>query len=293
MDTARPVIVGVDGSESALGATRWAAAEATRRHAPLRLVHGYLWPTHDHISAVSPAADLPASVLGRTQAQIDAAAAAAHEVNGELEITSTISADGPQEALVSESRQAQLVVVGSRGFGGFRALLLGSVAIAVAAGAECPIAVVRGEPTPDGPVVVGVDGSPVSEAALAFAFEEASMRGAPLVAVHAWSDFRVPEAFSYRGFAFDIDEIRAEETQVLAARMAGWDAKYPDVQQRRVVAHDGAAHALLELAEQAQLVVVGTHGRGGVSRLLLGSTSHALMHHAPCPVIVVPPDWTG
>jgi nucleotide-binding universal stress UspA family protein len=106
-------------------------------------------------------------------------------------------------------------------------------------------------------------------------------------------DFRVPEAFSYRGFAFDIDEIRAEETQALAARMAGWDIKYPDVQQHRVVAHDGAAHALLELAEQAHPVVVGTQGRGGVSRLLLGSTSHALMHHAPCPVIVVPSDWTG
>jgi nucleotide-binding universal stress UspA family protein len=232
-------------------------------------------------------------VRDRTQAQLDAATDTARQVDRELEIATTIMEAGPVEALIAESGGAQLLVLGSRGFGGFRALLLGSVAMGVARGAVCPVAVVRGEPVPDGPIVVGVDGTPVSEAALAFSFEEASLRGAPLEAVHAWSDYPVPEAFGYGGFAIDLDEVKAQEAEVLAERMAGWGSKYPDVQQRRVVARDGSARALLERADQAQLVIVGTRGLGGISRMLLGSTSHALLHHSPCPVIVVPPDWTG
>jgi nucleotide-binding universal stress UspA family protein len=294
MATKRPIVVGVDGSDSSLQATRWAAAEAARRHAPLRLVHGFLWPTHGHLRSIDRDTEMPVSTLEQTQAEMDSAKAIAKEVEHDLDVVTSIQSRGPVETIVTESERAQLVVLGSRGYGGFRALLAGSTALGVAAAAHCPVAVVRGGvPDPTAAVVVGVDGTPVSEAALAFAFDEAALRGVPLVAVHAWSDFPVDGAFDFGGFAVDLEAVKTEEAEILAERLAGWSSKYPDVVQHRVIARDGAARALLEQSEHAQLVIVGTRGQGAMRRLMLGSTSHALLHHAPCPVVVVQPEWTG
>jgi nucleotide-binding universal stress UspA family protein len=187
--------------------------------------------------------------------------------------------------LVAESRQAQLVVVGDRGLGGFTGLLLGSVAVGLAAHAASPVAVVRGAaPSPDGQVVVGVDGSPTSEAALAAAYEAAAARRVRLVAVHTWWDFLIDTTLAP---LLDWEAIEGDEHVLLAERLAGWAEKYPDVEVRRVVARDKPAHSLLQQATGAQLVVVGSRGRGGFAGLLLGSVSHSLLHHAPCPVLVV------
>jgi nucleotide-binding universal stress UspA family protein len=181
-------------------------------------------------------------------------------------------------------------VVGSRGLGGVSGLLLGSVAVALAAHASCPMVVVRGEDRPDAadlPVGIGVDGSPTSEAALAFAFEAAAVRGVGLVAVHTWADVEFRPGMAP---LVDWSSIAEDEEVVLAERLAGWSTKYPDVPVRRVVQRDGAATALVELSRDAQLVVVGSRGRGQLSGLLLGSVSHGVLHRSHCPVAVVRPD---
>jgi nucleotide-binding universal stress UspA family protein len=184
-----------------------------------------------------------------------------------------------------------MVVLGDRGLGGFTGLLIGSVAVAVTAHAACPVVVVRGPesdltaPLPE-PVVVGVDGSSTSEAALAFAFEEASLRRVPLVAVHVWRDLLLDATLAP---LLDWDAIESDERQVLAERLAGWSEKYPDVAVRRLVAYDRPARALVGESGRAQLVVVGSRGRGGLHGMLLGSVSQALLHHAHCPVAVVRP----
>ena len=133
-------------------------------------------------------------------------------------------------------------------------------------------------------MVVGVDGSPTSEAATAFAFEAASLRRVPLVAVHVWRDVLVDATMAP---LLDWDVIDSDEREVLAERLAGWSEKYPDVPVRRLVARDRPARALVEESGRAQLVVVGSRGRGGFHGLLLGSVSQALLHHAHCPVAVV------
>jgi nucleotide-binding universal stress UspA family protein len=168
-------------------------------------------------------------------------------------------------------------------------LLIGSVAVDLAAHASCPVVVVRG-PEPDytaprpEPVVVGVDGSPTSEAAVAFAFEAAALQNVPLVAVHVWHDLLVDPTMAP---LLDWDVVESDEREVLAERLAGWTAKYPDVPVRRLVACDRPGRALVDESGRAQLVVVGSRGRGGFRGMLLGSVSQALLHHAHCPVAVV------
>ena len=142
-------------------------------------------------------------------------------------------------------------------------------------------------------MVVGVDGSPTSEPALAMAFEEAAIRGAELVAVHAWVEFASDTVYaSARQFFVDWDAIENREREMLAERLAGWREKYPDVTVRRVVMGGRPARCLVEQAADAQLLVVGSRGHGGFAGMLLGSTSHALIHHAPCPLLVVRPATT-
>jgi nucleotide-binding universal stress UspA family protein len=133
-----------------------------------------------------------------------------------------------------------------------------------------------------------VDGSPLGEAVIAFAFEVAAGRNAPVVAVHAWGDFVVQDGFGFGALAVDWDEVDREEHRVLDERLATWVEKYPEVQVERIVARDTPSRLLLRSAEGASLVVLGTRRRGGLSGLLLGSTSHALLHHSSCPVAVIP-----
>jgi nucleotide-binding universal stress UspA family protein len=286
-----PVVVGVDGSASALQAVRWAAAEAARRGAVLRLVATYAVPAGRPIGDPGLGMDYRAAVRGSALAHLATAAHAVGEVAPALTVEQAPVEGFPAAVLQGESHAAALVVLGDRGLGGFTGLLIGSVAVALAAHAACPVVVVRG-PEPGtsavhtGPVVVGVDGSPAGEAAVGFAFEAAAMRAVPLVAVHTWQDLlseatRVPR--------FDLDAVAADENQVLAEQLAGWSEKYPDVTVRRLVVRDRPAHALVQESARAQLVVVGSRGLGGLAGMLLGSVSHAVLHHARSPVAVVRP----
>jgi len=192
----------------------------------------------------------------------------------------------PIPTLIEESKAALLMVLGSRGLGGFTGILVGSTAVALAAHAQCPVAVVRGSRA-TGPVVVGVDGSPAGEAAVTVAFEEASLRGAELVAVHTWWEHASDAAYVAAiepVLNWDSLQLRGEEE--LAERLAGYQEKYPDVTVRRTVTRGRPVHNLLDLATEAQLIVVGSRGRGGFRGMLLGSTSQALVYHSPCPLIV-------
>lgn len=204
-----------------------------------------------------------------------------------------VTVDGPAvETLRSESAASSLVVLGSRGLGGFTGLLIGSTAGALAGRAHCPMVVVRGtdDADRDGPVVVGVDGTSTGEAAIAFAVDEASARGVELIAVHSWSEPVNQNSFAAGALAVDYRLLAEEATVLLAERLAGWQEKYPDVHVTGEIVHDNPARALLDRAATAQFVVVGSRGRGGFRGLVLGSTSQHLLHHAPCPVAVVRTD---
>jgi nucleotide-binding universal stress UspA family protein len=283
-----PIIVGVDGSPASKVAVDWAARDAARRGEALKLVHVLAPPA----VMAFPEVPMPPGYLqwqeeqGRTlledaQTTVQEAVGDAHvEVSTEMVVGSAVP------ALADLSTGAQMIVVGCRGLGALARGLLGSISTGLAHHARCPVAIIHDEdplmPHPSkAPVVVGVDGSPASEHALAIAFEQASFRGVDLVAVHAWSDSGV---FEFPGADWSTMQALGEET--LSERLSGWQERYTDVLVRRVVVADKPAHQLIEQAESAQLLVVGSHGRGGFAGMLLGSVSTAIVHGARMPVIV-------
>jgi nucleotide-binding universal stress UspA family protein len=283
------VVVGIDGSDSALCAVRWAVAEARRRGCALRLVHAVELPSGYAPHVVDRRA-LHTAMTDRGNSWLDKARAEAAAADPDLPVDTVLREASPVVTLVTESDDAELVVLGSRGLGGFTGLVIGSTAVELAGRAHCPLVVVRAEAASErtaGPVVVGVDGSPVGEAAIAFAYEQASARRTDLVAVHAWSDLVLEAAYTSGAAAIDFAPLEQRAAETLAERLAGWQEKYPDVRVTREVARDRPARALLRHAGHAQLLVVGTRGRGGFRGLLLGSTSQHLLHHADCPVAVV------
>ncbi|WP_369369872.1 universal stress protein [Promicromonospora sp. Populi] len=290
-DTAKsPVLVGVDGSVSATQAVQWAALEASRRGTSLSLVH--VWTPVPagvpHAATLGPYED---GLIEQGRQWLAEAATVAQEAAPGI-ITSTKLINGSVAGrLIGRSASADLMVLGSRGLGGFTGLVVGSIAIAVATHGHCPVVVVRGAdpqsaPRQEGPVVVGVDGSPTSRAAIEFAFQAASLRKAPLVAVHAWSDLPVTTVWE---MTTSWQSIQQRESELLSQWLAESQARYPGVHVEQVVVRDGPAHILLDHSKSAQLVVVGSRGRGGFRGLLLGSTSQALIQHAACSVAVVPP----
>ena len=295
MNTMGPVVVGVDGSDSARHAALWAAVAAVHRHLPLRLVHAVKVPAlaYPGGQAVDQQFFEELEQAGhRVLADVRAEIA---EIHPELAVHTEVVIADAVATLVAESETAHLMVLGSRGLGGFTGILVGSTAVALVAHGNCPVAVIRGR-TPDGippaggPVVVGVDGSPTSEAAVAIAFEEASLRRCDLVAVHTWIEYQSDNTYAYaRQFVMDWEAIETRERGTLAERLAGWQEKYPDVLVRRIVTRDRPVRALLEQAAEAQLLVVGSRGHGGFAGMLLGSTSQALIYHATCPLLVARP----
>lgn len=285
----RPVVAGVDGSTSASHAVRWAAEEAARRDTGLVIMHSCMVvPVHaPHVAGSSEA--YAEAVFDHGQQLLADAVAVAKEAAPELEVDTELSSGGAAEQLVGRSASAQLVVLGSRGLGGFTGLLVGSVAVAVTTHAHCPTVVVR-DPVhdPDAPVVVGLDGSPSSDAALAFAFEAAEVHGVALHAVRTWWDLTAETAWQRGLTATNLASIEAAEQRLLTEQLSTCAAGHPDVPVHQMLTRDRPAHTLVEQSAKAQLVVVGTRGRGGFRGLLLGSTSQALIHHAHCPVAVVP-----
>ncbi len=285
-----PVLVGVDASEPALVAVRWGAREALARKAPLLLVAAFGWaPVNEGDDPFQiPPRDRDAQRADAERTLARARDAAEQAAPG-VEVATDLRTGTPSGLLVDLSRQARLVVVGHRGAGGFATLLLGSVGAAVAAHAACPVVVVRGAgdgvaPPDAAPVVVGVDGSPLSEAAVAFAVDVAVRRGAPLVAVHAWEEIGFDMTI-----AAPVDPAAelGRQQALVADRMAVWHDKHPDLPIERVFVRDHPARVLRERSRGAQLVVVGSRGRGGFAGLLLGSVGQDLIRHAECPVAVV------
>ncbi len=280
------VTAGVDGSPSALDAVRWAAEEARTRGAALRLVHAEL-------PLCSDAPDVDGRVRHELHQAawrfLHEAADAARDTAPGVRLDVHVEVADPAPLLVAESAKACLVVLGSRGLGGFGALLLGSTAIAVTAHAACPVVVVRGaKPTRPGPVVCGVSGSPHSIPVLARAYEHAAAHGLGLVVVNAW---HLPFGTTALAEAMGIDLAAQDALHGgrLAELVAPWRTRYRDVPVEPVIVRGTAAAALLERARDAALVVVGSRGRSTATGLLLSSTSHVLLHHAPCPVLVVHP----
>ena len=282
-----PIVAGVDGSESAREAARWAADEAARKRAPLRLVSvvqvpiasGYLGDVGDF--------GLLDDLQALSRRMLDEARSELVTRWPDLEVTTAVLVGPPIPTLVEESGAARLVVVGSRGLGGFRGMLVGSTAVALASRGHCPVAVIRGGGSPTGPVVVGVDGSPASEAAVGLAFEEASLRRVDLVAVHTWLEHASDAAYlAAVDPVANWDALAERGMESLTERLAGWADKYRDVTVVRRVTRGRPIVNLLAAAADAQLLLVGSRGRGAFVGVVLGSTSQALVYHAPCPLIV-------
>jgi nucleotide-binding universal stress UspA family protein len=282
------LVVGVDGSAASYAAVGWTAQEATIRGLPVRLVH-VVAPT-SMSSTEAPNDTITHEQEVKARHVIDQARRIVDGVQGEarLKVRVEIRYAGVLATLVDASRDAHMIVVGARGFDGFGWHMLGSVSAGLLHHAHCPVTIVRDpesagrEIHDDAPVVVGIDGSRASEAATALAFEEASRRRVPLVALHAWSDVGV---FPILGMDWHV--YRDEGDEVLGERLAGWQEIYPDVQVHRRLVCDVPARWLVNESARAQLVVLGSRGRGGFDGLHLGSVSSAVAQSARVPVIVV------
>jgi nucleotide-binding universal stress UspA family protein len=283
-----PVVVGVDGSAAALAAVDLAAREATLRRRPLRVVHAFIWPYLRAPLEPSPLGPPEGGLRHDAERVVAEAVAQARAAAPDVPVTGELITGAAAAVLLGCSRTATAVVVGDRGLGGFTGLLVGSVAVHLAAHAACPVMVARGAADPGAPVLLGVDGSPANDPAVGFAFDEAALRRVPLTALHAWTHPVSTGPGDMLPLVYDVAEVEAGEARVLAEALAGWHDKYPDVVVRRVLVHGGARKALIDATRQAQLAVVGSRGRGGFAGLLLGSVSQAVLHHGACPVAVVP-----
>jgi nucleotide-binding universal stress UspA family protein len=252
------------------------------------LVHAFIWPYMDVPLGPSPYRPPEGGLRHQAERILAEAYARAHAAAADLEIDGELVTGAAAAVLIDAARTADLVVVGDRGLGGFGSLLIGSVAVQLAAHATRPVLVARGRGRPGGPVLVGVDGSPANDPAVGFAFEEAALRGVPLLALHAWTGPVSTGPGDMLPLVYDPAAVEADETRLLAEAVAGWREKYPDVEVRRMLVRRHARRALIEATGRAQLAVVGTRGLGGFTGLLLGSVSHAVLHHAAGPVAVVP-----
>lgn len=257
------IVVGVSASVTAVAAVRWAARLARTRRLPVTLVHS----------------GRDARALARAVSVVEGEGVGARAECSEQSVV---------PLLIEWSALARMLVLGSSE----RASAVGrhtrSPALTVAARAGCPVVIVRGECGP-GPVVVGVDGSEAGERAVGLAFDEAAHRGVPLVALHASSDAEYRTATVRSTRPVEWEPRREADRRPLSERLAGWRERYPEVAVDRIVVRDRPRHHLLRWSERAQLVVVGTRGRGSLPGMVLGSTSRTLAQRAGCPVMVVPP----
>lgn len=279
------VMVGFDGSPGSERALCWAVREAELRRMRLLICHAWDWPY-----PVPPSGPV-ALDTARKMAQhvLDRGVRIAREASPRTVARDRLVVGSAEEVLVNQSHGAALAVVGARGASGCPEQLVGSSAVQLPSYAHCPVIVVR-RPTvaPGSPIVVGVDGSVASEAAVGFGFEEAALRGRPLLAVYGYWE---PEAIMSAGVDGYIDQEELSRTAgcTLERTVAPWREKYPYVDARTSLVPGPPREALLDAVEDAGLLVVGGRGLGGVEGLRLGSVSSAMLHSAPCSVAVVRP----
>lgn len=286
----REIVAGVDGSPESLAAADWAAREALRRGLPLRLVHAWRWEPLDLPLLQDPTAQQQAA-----QGVVREAESTLAERYPELGLSAEVLGDTPVAALLDTTREAELLVIGSRGHGAVAGYLLGSYGQQIIAAARCPVVAVRArdgataEP-PAGEILVGQHGTPEDSApALRFAFETAAARGASVRAVRAWS---LPPLLAYSPASLRLaDEaggLVPYEEKALREALAPWRERHPDVRVTEHVELGSAGQVLLSGSGSAQLLVVGRRARRGALGQRIGSVAHAALHLAPCPVAVVP-----
>ncbi|CCK32667.1 stress-inducible protein [Streptomyces davaonensis JCM 4913] len=287
----RPITAGFDGTEESLAALGWAAREAVRRGLALRVVHAWRFQPLEAVEGADP--DAQAKWAGEAVAQ---AARELAERHPGLDVTADAPEGGPVDALVAAAVDAEMLVLGSRGHAAVVGFLLGSVGQQVIVAAERPVVLVRAGDQPSAEVagheiVVGQQGEPEdSAAALRFAFETAAARGATVRVVRAWT---LPPLFSYSPSSLklldDAGGLEPYEKKALASAVQPWRERFPDVQVVEHVEMGSAGQVLLSVAARAQLMVVGRRARRTAVGARIGSVAHGVLHHAACPVAVVPP----
>lgn len=280
-----PVVVGIDELSTSGAALQWGIEHARLLGAPLRLVCAYRW---NFITPGQLGYDVPMLDQELRQHAEDTLRQAREQAGAlapEL-VIDTAAVDGDAASvLLQESGGASVLVLGSRQLKAFGSVVLGSVAAAVSARAQCPVVVLRvpaGDPAEGSAVIVGVDGTEGSEAVLAFAFDHASRHQLPLRAVLCWKDHITFGPWEHTRRSFEHTEAWLSEA------MAGWREKYPDVEVHSGVVHDAPVPGLVAASVGQSLLVVGTRGRHALAGILLGSVSQGVLHHAVCPVAVVP-----
>ncbi|HEX6577774.1 MAG TPA: universal stress protein [Jiangellaceae bacterium] len=286
----RPVLVGVDGSDEADAAVDWAVGEAVARHTSLHVVHAFIWPLLPHVP-LGPSPYGPADGGFRAAAEqiVDDAVRRAAAGSPGVAVDGALVTGSAGTVMLTESERAQLVVVGSRGLGGFAGLLLGSVSGHLAAHAPCPVIVLRpahalrgGGGGVPATCVVGVDDPDAADHVLGFAFAEAAHLGVGLTAVHCIEP--LPALY---GVPIDNGETVALMRGRLGDAISAWEQKYPTVRAEIDVVEGSPGRVLIEMSRRALLLVVGSHGTGGFRGMLLGSVSRQALHHAAAPVAIV------
>ena len=290
--TIKPVVVAVDGSEDSFRAAEWAALEARRQSRPLRIVSAPGLVPRLHAYQVSPQV-IANALRGMAARALEAAVTRCEEVAPGLPVTTGLLSGAPALAVAGSGSEASMLVVGARGAGGFAAMVLGSVSRYVASRAACPVVVVREESMAvHREIAVGIRDPHDTGEALAFAFEEAALRGADLIAVHTWRWIPVTpraEAGVAPGLVPDDPaRVSAEADRQLSAALAAWQDKYPAVNVRRDVIHGHPARVLASYSARADLVVLGRHGHPEGTGPGIGSIQHAVLDHAHGPVAIIP-----
>ena len=282
--TAKKIIVGYDQSPDAHASASWALDEAARTGALVEFFYAYEWPTWAPAASMVPApAVWPDGETDRAiKGMLHEAVTAAKHSHPTVRTTISIVNAGAALTLLERSAEASLIVLGSRGNSAV-AGLFGSVSVAVTAHAHCPVVVVRDSRPAGAPVVVGVDDSASAQLALAFAFDQAAGRGAPLHLIRAVA----PSAAGWSARPDITAAVTAGERRSLTDQITVWQDKYPQVQASCEVVVDHPARALSQAGDTAQLVVVGSHGRGALRGMVLGSVSQHVLRHCACTVAVV------
>ncbi|MFG2907510.1 universal stress protein [Kitasatospora sp. NPDC048286] len=276
-----PVVAGFDGSPESLAATEWAAHEARRRACPLDLLEAWPWPHRDVVGSEE--------TYRHALDRLELRAEELRPLAGDGPVTSAIVPTDPAEALEAAGNSASLLVLGSRGLGAVRGFLVGSVSQEVLRRASCPVALVRADAVEsDGPVLVGLDVAHPMDDVLAFAFDAAARRRAPLRVVHVWSPPVASEYMALQAVGGLKGELSSVERTRFAEQLDPWRERRPEVSVTADLIQGSRSVALVDAAAEARLLVIGRRLRRTLVGSHLGPVAHAAIHHVRCPVALVP-----